>query len=101
MNKTMEQRTTITKEKIAVHLHQKMGFAKSVTEKLILQIFEEIADMLKKGGNIQLPNFGAFSISKKSARPGMNMHTKERMMIPSREVIRFVPSRALKNRVNK
>jgi len=96
----MEQRTTITKEKIAAHIHKKMGFAKSVTEKLILQIFEEIAVMLKEGGNIQLPNFGTFSVNKKNTRPGMNMHTKEKMMIPEREVIRFVPSRALKNRIN-
>ena len=96
----MTSKTTITKQKISEHLHHNVGFAKSVIEKLILQIFDEITDILKNDGNIQLPNFGTFSVSKKSARPGMNMHTKERVMIASREVIRFVPSRVLKNRVN-
>jgi len=96
----MKQKTTITKQKIVEHLHHNVGFAKSVIEKLILQIFDEITAILKNGGNIQLPNFGVFSVNKKNARPGMNMRTKERIMISSREVVRFVPSRALKNRVN-
>jgi len=99
-SKIMEQKTTITKEKIAAHIHEKMGFAKSITEKLILQIFEEIAMILKTGGNIQLPNFGTFSVNTKNTRPGMNMHTQEKMMIPARDVIRFVPSRSLKTMVN-
>ena len=96
----MKQKTTITKQKIVEHLHHNVGFAKTVIEKLILQIFDEITAILKNNGSIQLPNFGVFSMNKKKARPGMNMHTKERIMISSRDVVRFVPSRALKNRVN-
>lgn len=96
----MEKKVTITKQMISDHIHTNMGLAKSVTEKLILEIFTEISAILKGNGNIQLPNFGSFSIYKKNERPGMNMHTKERMMIAPREVIRFVPSRTLKNRVN-
>ena len=96
----MNQSSTITKQKIVDHIHHNIGFAKSVTEKLILQIFEEISDILKNGGDLQLPNFGTFSVRKKDPRPGMNMHTKERITIPAKEVIRFVPSRALKNKVN-
>lgn len=96
----MEQNITITKQKIANHIHDKIGFAKSVTEKLISQIFDEMSDILRTKGSVQLPNFGSFSFITKKARPAMNMYTRERIIIPAREVIRFVPSRSLKNRVN-
>jgi len=96
----MEHNTTITKQKIANHIHNKIGFAKSVTEKLVSQIFDEISDILKAAGTIQLPNFGSFSLVMKKERPAMNMYTRERIILPAREVVRFVPSRSLKNRVN-
>ena len=96
----MKKKITITKQMISDHIHKNMGLAKSITEKLILEIFEEMSATLKSNANIQLPNFGSFSVHRKKARPGMNMRTKEKMMIAPREVIRFVPSRTLKNRVN-
>jgi nucleoid DNA-binding protein len=96
----MGQKTTITKQKIVEHLHNNLGFAKRVIEKLISQMFDDIVEILKEDGSIQIPNFGTFSVNKKKARPGMNMHTKEKIIIDSREVVRFVPSRSLKKMVN-
>lgn len=96
----MKEKITITKHMIAGHLHENMGLAKTITENLITQLFQEISAILKNGGEVKLPAFGSFSICEKKARPGMNMHTNEKITIASREVIRFVPSRILKNKVN-
>ena len=72
----MKKKITITKQMISDHIHKNMGLAKSITEKLILEIFEEMS--LKSNANIQLPNFGSFSVHRKKARPGMNMQRKKR-----------------------
>lgn len=91
---------TLTKHMIAAHLHDNMGLAKSITENLVSQLFQEMSAILKNGDAIKIPGFGTFSISQKKERPGMNLHTNQKMTISSREVIRFVPSRILKNRIN-
>lgn len=94
------KQSTITKQKISDHLSLKIGFAKSITERIVSELFNEIIEILKAGGEVQLPNFGTFSIHSKKARPGVNMNTKERVIIAPRDVVRFVPSRNLKVWVN-
>ena len=91
---------TITKSIIAEHIQNNLGFSKNLSDALVSEVFETLVGIIVSDSKIKLPNFGSFSIHTKPSRPGVNLHTKTKMTIVSRDVIRFVPSRNLKTLVN-
>jgi integration host factor subunit alpha len=92
--------TTITKSIIADNICQKFGFSKNFSDHVISSIFSEIVKIIIEDSKINLPNLGSFQIHKKNARPGMNMQKMEKIIIASRKIIRFIPSRNIKEQVN-
>ena len=51
-----------------------------------------ISDTLNSGTVVTVRDFGSFRLSQRSARMGFNPVTKERIEIPSREVVTFKPA---------
>ncbi len=49
---------------------------------------------------LTLAGFGSFCTSTKKPRPGINFHTKEIVIIPKKEVMRFIPAKKLKLLIN-
>ena len=47
-----------------------------------------------------LQNFGAWKINQKETRPGFNIRSGERVEIKPRKVLRFLPSRPFKEKIN-
>lgn len=92
---------TINKEKISQILRNKLGFSSSICETLVSDTFDSAIELLIKDKALKIKNFGSFSLYKKGRRPGMNMVTKEKIYIPERTVIKFVPSRNLKKELNR
>ncbi len=92
--------TSITKEKIACMLKAKLGLSSLICEEIVNQIFNNIQQMASKQ-RLTLAGFGIFCTRIKKPRPGINFHTKEVVIIPEKEVIRFIPARKLKLLINK
>lgn len=91
---------TITKEKLAHILKEQLGFSSLICSEIITTIFDEIITLCKKRRKIAFKNFGKFYINTKNTRPGVNIKTKAIVEIAARDVLRFIPARELKNKVN-
>jgi nucleoid DNA-binding protein len=91
---------TITKEKIAHILKEQLGFSSLICSEIVTTIFDEIITLCKNHRKISLKNFGKFYINSKNSRPGLNIKTKTMVEIGARDVLRFIPTRELKHKIN-
>lgn len=71
------------------------------SRKIIKSVFSNIKDIVSVGDNVLVPNFARFDVVKKNSRMGTNLVTKERVPIPPKIAVKFVPTEALKKSVNK
>ena len=60
-----------------------------------------IEETLKRGGEVSFTGFGKFSVSKRSAREGVNPQTGEKINIAARNVPKFSAGSALKKAVKR
>lgn len=68
----------------------------------ILDAFRDnVVRALKKGDKIQWSGFGTFTLSRRSARNGINPQTKKSMFLPETFVPKFKPGKNFKEMVNK
>lgn len=82
--------------KVVGQISDDFGYKESEV-KLILDTFlESIAETLNEGGLFSIHNFGSFSVRKRAARAGLNVHTKEKIIIPEKVSPFFVASNQLK-----
>ncbi|XVN40358.1 MAG: HU family DNA-binding protein [Rickettsia endosymbiont of Argas persicus] len=91
---------TITKEKISVKLSSDLGFSKSLCEDIVNAVFSNILEIAKEQ-KLTLKNFGSFEVKEKNPRPGLNFHTKSKIIIDSKKILSFIPSSKLKALINK
>ena len=91
----------LTKIKIIEKLHTSIGLSRSECSIFLDAFFKKILYSLKEGKNIKIANFGSFTIKSKNSRIGRNPKTKEEFTISARKVIKFKPSSALINKINK
>lgn len=90
---------TITKEKIAAMLKAKLGLSSIVCAEIVNQMFDNIQEIIIDQ-KLTLKNFGSFYTNTKKPRPGINFHTKEKIIIPAKKVTGFIASAKLKAIVN-
>ena len=91
---------TLTKEKIAEQLKNQLGFSSLICEEITATIFSELFDLTKNEGSVALQNFGTWKINYKKSRPGFNIKTGHAVNIKARRVLRFIPARAFRNKIN-
>ncbi|MGV2433369.1 MAG UNVERIFIED_CONTAM: HU family DNA-binding protein [Rickettsiaceae bacterium] len=77
-----------------------MGFSQNFVESFVSSIFTEIASILIQEASINIPKIGTFQIHQKTSRPGMDINKNQKVIITPRKVIRFIPSRSLKEVLN-
>jgi len=68
-------------------------------QRALESLLSAIRDTLKKGDSVSLTGFGTFKVSKRKARKGRNPQTGEEIKIPSKNVVRFLPGKHLKDAV--
>ena len=93
-------RINLTKKDIINSIYMQIGFSKKISENLFDDIFECIVQNLTKHNKLKISNFGTFTIKNKKSRPGLNFKTKERKIIPQRNVLIFKPSKEFKEFIN-
>lgn len=79
----------------------KTGQSKKDVELVIESTLDIITDALRRGEEVTLTGFGAFLVSNRAARMGINPLTKEKIQIPAITVPKFKAGKALKEAVRK
>ncbi len=90
---------SLTKADMAASLFNAIGLNKKEARELVDSFFEELEACLADGEQIRLSGFGNFDLRDKSARPGRNPKTGEKVPIPARRVVTFRAGQKLRARV--
>ena len=91
---------TLTRAHLAGAIHQKFGLSRVEASDLVEQVIREIRDALVRGENVKLSSFGTFVVRGSRKRVGRNPKTGQAVPVEPRRVLRFVPSKILKQRSN-
>ncbi len=94
-------RINLTKKEIINSIHMQLGFSKKISENLLEDFLSILLFEIIKNKKVKIPNFGTFILSHKNKRIGRNPKTLEEKIISERNVIKFKPSKYLKNYINK
>ena len=86
----------MTKNDIVQNVHDKLGFSKKDSAKMVEHVFEIMKDNLARGEKIKISGFGSFAVREKKARKGRNPQTGEEILISARKVLTFKASQILK-----
>ena len=89
----------LTKIDMVESLFNEIGLNKQEARELVNLFFQDLEACLADGEQIRLGGFGNFNLRDKSARPGRNPKTGEKVLIPARRVVTFRPGQKLKARV--
>ena len=87
---------TLTRADIAESLYNKLGFSHADSFKIIEQVFSLITEELATGRSVKISGFASFEPHSKKERIGRNPKNGRIYPIPSRTVLSFRASPAMK-----
>jgi DNA-binding protein HU-beta len=88
----------MTKDQL-VEAVAKVCDSKRQANEAVNAVLDAITKALSKGDKVTLPGFGAFSVSKRAARMGVNPRTGAKIRIAATKVPKFKAGKALKDAV--
>ena len=92
----------MNKMELAEKIAAKIGVTKTQAEEALNAFVSVTTDELKKGGEVTLTGFGAFSARKRKGREGINpRNPAEKITIPSVVVAKFKAGKNLKEELKK
>ena len=97
----MNIKKNISREEIADSINKEFGFSRKECLDFVNDIINIIIDGLKNNEFVKIHNFGTFKIRNKKSRLARNPKSKVEVMIPSRNVISFKPSKHVLKKINK
>lgn len=89
----------MTKDQVVEAVAAKCGCSKKQTGECLDAVLENITKALQKGDKVAFTGFGAFVVSKRKARQGVNPKTGAKISIPAMKVPKFRAGKALKDAV--
>lgn len=89
----------INKDSLIDSISIKTDLSKKDVEMVIDTMVEVITEQLRQGNKITLTGFGAFRVSKRASREGINPQTKEKIQIPAMTLPKFTAGKSLKEAV--
>jgi DNA-binding protein HU-beta len=75
------------------------GQPKKVVSDVVEAVLDTVTKELQKGGKVNFSGFGAFQVSTRKGRIGINPRTKEKITINPTKVPRFKAGKSLKEAV--
>jgi DNA-binding protein HU-beta len=90
----------MTKADLIESLATKLDFQKSLAERAVNTMFEDIESALQKGDKVNISGFGTFAVSARKARSGRNPKTGETIEIPASKSAKFKAGKSLKDKLN-
>lgn len=89
----------MTKDQLVEAVAAKVGISKKQGDEIMEAILDEITKALQKGDKVVFTGFGAFLISDRKARQGVNPKTGAKIQIPAMKAPKFRAGKALKEAV--
>lgn len=91
----------MNKKEIAESVHKKLKIKRFEAYSFIDFLTETVIESLMKGEKVMLANFGTFKVVKREKKKVIDPNNKTEMIIPSRKIVKFIPSTYLKDLVRK
>jgi DNA-binding protein HU-beta len=92
----------MNKAELAATLAEKLNVSKKEAEDMVNTFIEVVTTSLKKGDEVVLTGFGAFSVKTRAARTGVNpQNPTQKIQIPAVKVPKFKAGKALKDELKK
>lgn len=92
----------LTKRELAIRISKKTGVPQVAVKEVIQKTLDYIVESLQKGQNVELRNFGVFTVKNRKARTGRNPNKPQEVVtIPAKKVAYFKPGRVMKKVVGK
>ena len=79
--------------------YARYGVQKQDVEAIFNGTIDIILECLKKGDDVSIHQLGKFTVECRTARKGRNPRTGEAIEIPAQRVVKFVPSKTLREMV--
>ena len=89
----------MTKDQIIEAIANKTGLSKKQTDEVVESLLATITKALQKGDKVVFTGFGAFLISNRKARQGVNPKTGAKIQIAAMKAPKFRAGKALKEAV--
>jgi DNA-binding protein HU-beta len=89
----------MTKDELIEAVASKCAISKKAASESMEAVMEIITKAMQKGDKVVLTGFGAFQVSKRAARKGVNPKTGAKIQIPAMKVPKFKAGKALKDAV--
>lgn len=86
----------MTKADLIASVAVEAGIKKSLAEKVLNSVMDNIEKALKEGEKITLTGFGTFQCTSRAARTGRNPRTGKEISIPSSKAAKFRPGNKLR-----
>ena len=90
-----------TRKNLSNKIYQTLGFSKNFSSTIVDSFFKTLTDELVRSSKVKISSFGTFKVVNKNERIGRNPKTKIETKITSRKVVKFKPSLAIKEKLNK
>ncbi|ENN92206.1 HU family DNA-binding protein [Bartonella bovis] len=91
----------MNKSELVNSIAEKAGVSKAQAGSILDAFIASVTESLASGGDVRLPGFGSFEVSKRAATKGRNPSTGAEIHIPARSVPKFSAGKSLKEAVNK
>ena len=91
----------MTKRKIVQTIAEELGVPQFQAKQIVQKTFESIVNALVEDGRVELRNFGVFEVRRRKPRTARNPRTGEKVIVPERCVVAFLPGQAMEQRVEK
>lgn len=87
----------MNKKQLAECIFSKLEIKRFEAYGFIDLLIEVIGEELARGGKVMISNFGTFKIFHRRDKRVINPNTRVEMVIPSKKIVKFLPSKNLKD----
>lgn len=89
----------MTKEDFVKALMERNNLTRQQASDAVTTLAEAAITSLAFGKNIYLRNFGTFRIERRATKKALNIQTKETVIVPAHNVVKFIPCKQIKEAV--
>ena len=90
-----------TRKNLSNKIYQNLGFSKNISSTIIDNFFNSLVLELLESNKVKISSFGTFEVINKKERIGRNPKTKVEAKISARKVVKFKPSKTIKEKLNR
>ena len=90
----------MNKKEIAERIYRKLDIKRFEAYNFIDLFIETVAENLNDGNKVVISNFGTLKIVQRKEKRVINPNDNQPMIIPAQRIVKFFPSKKLKDLVN-